>query len=102
MVHPAAARCAGGRAPVIIVDRPIWSAHGRRWSHLCSDTSFAELHAFAASIGLPARAFHRDHYDLPETRFDDAVAAGATVVSAGELVQRLRAAGLRRPRRGRR
>ena len=83
---------------MIIVDRPIWSAHGRRWSHLCSDTSFEELHQFAARLGLPARAFHRDHYDLPEVRFDAAVAAGATVVSATDLVRRLRAAGLRRPR----
>ncbi|HKJ56568.1 MAG TPA: DUF4031 domain-containing protein [Nitriliruptoraceae bacterium] len=84
---------------MIIVDRPIWHAHDRRWSHLCSDTSFDELHAFAAELGLPARAFHRDHYDLPDVRFDQAVAAGATVVSATELVRALRAAGLRRPRR---
>lgn len=83
---------------MIIVDRPIWSAHGRRWSHLCSDTSFEELHQFAAHLGLPTRAFHRDHYDLPEAHFDAAVAAGATVVSATDLVRQLRAAGLRRPR----
>lgn len=87
---------------MIIVDRPIWAAHGRRWSHLCSDESFDELHQFAATIGLPRRAFHRDHYDLPDARFEDAVAAGATIVSATELVRRLRAAGLRRPRGGRR
>lgn len=84
---------------MIIVDRPIWHAHGRTWSHLCSDRDFDELHAFAAALGLPRRAFHRDHYDLPEARFDDAVAAGATVVTARELVLALRGAGLRRPRR---
>lgn len=83
---------------MIIVDRSIWSAYGRNWSHLCSDVSFEELHEFAHSLGLPARAFHRDHYDLPDFRFEDAVVAGATVVTATDLVRRLRAAGLRRPR----
>lgn len=83
---------------MIIVDRPIWPAHDRQWSHLCSDTSFEELHAFAASLGLPTQAFHRDHYDLPEVHFEAAVAAGATVVSATDLVRALHAAGLRRPR----
>lgn len=86
---------------MIIVDRPIWRAHNRRWSHLSSDESFTELHAFAADLGLPRRAFHRDHYDLPATRFDEAVAAGAHVVSARDLVLALRAAGLRRPGRRR-
>nr|WP_274388254.1 DUF4031 domain-containing protein [Salsipaludibacter albus] len=85
-----------------MVDRPIWHAHGRRWSHLVSDTSVVELHTFAAELGLPGRAFHRDHYDLPEHRWEDAVDAGAVPVTARELVRRLRAAGLRRPRRGRR
>ncbi len=82
---------------MILVDQPIWHAHGRRWSHLVSDTDHAELHAFADALGLPRRAFHRDHYDLPADLVDDAVAAGATPVSARELVRRLRAAGLRRP-----
>lgn len=83
---------------MIILDRPIWHAHGRRWSHLCSDQSFVELHAFAEHLGLPRRAFHRDHYDLPDVRFDAAVAAGATVVPATDLVRALHRAGLRRPR----
>lgn len=86
---------------MIIVDRPVWHAHGRRWAHLCSDASFDELHAFAATLGLPRRAFHRDHYDLPEALFGDAVAAGAEVVSARELARRLRHNGLRRPSGGR-
>lgn len=84
---------------MILVDRPVWHAHGRRWSHLVSDTSPAELHDFAARLGLPGGAFHRDHYDLPEHLVDTAVAAGAQQVTARELVRRLRAAGLRRPRR---
>jgi hypothetical protein len=80
----------------IFIDRPTWPGHGRLWSHLISDTSYAELHAFAASLGIPERAFERDHYDVVAERFDSAVAAGATVVSSREIVRRLHAAGLRR------
>lgn len=80
---------------MILVDRAIWPAHGRRFAHLVSDTSHDELHAFAAALGLPARAFHRDHYDLPDDWWDRAVAAGATPVDPRELVRRLKAAGLR-------
>ncbi len=68
------------------------------WSHLVSDASFEELHAFAAAIGAPRRAFERDHYDLPEERYADAVRAGAVEVGSKELVRLLTAAGLRRPR----
>ena len=86
---------------MILVDRPIWSAHGRRWAHLVSDTNVAELHAFAAQVGLPPRAFHLDHYDLPAEWWERAVDLGAELVDPRDLVRRLRAAGLRRrPRRG--
>jgi hypothetical protein len=81
---------------VILVDRPLWPAHGRRFAHLVSDESYDELHAFAARLGMPERAFHRDHYDLPDNMWDDAVAAGAQPVDSRELVRRLRASGLRR------
>lgn len=81
---------------MILVDAPTWPGHGRWWSHLVSDTSYAELHAFAASVGLPRRAFDRDHYDLVDERFDAVLAAGATLVSSREIVVRLTAAGLRR------
>ena len=80
---------------MILVDQPIWPAHGRFFAHLVSDTSYEELHEFAARMGLPERAFHRDHYDLPDAWWDEAVALGATVVDAREIVRRLRAAGLR-------
>ena len=80
----------------IFVDRPTWPGHGRLWSHLISDTSYAELHAFAGSLGIPRRAFERDHYDVIAERYDSVVAAGATVISSRELVSRLHAAGLRR------
>ncbi|MFN8018746.1 MAG: DUF4031 domain-containing protein [Acidimicrobiales bacterium] len=84
---------------MILVDQPIWPAHGRRFAPLVSDTSLEELHEFAARLGLPERAFHRDHYDLPDAWWDRAVAAGAQPVTSREVVRRLRAAGLRRPRR---
>ena len=83
---------------MILVDQAIWPAHGRRFAHLISDTSFEELHAFAARLGLPDRAFHRDHYDLPDAWVRRAVAAGAVEVDARELVRRLRQSGLRRPK----
>jgi len=66
------------------------------WSHLASDESFDELHEFAAALGIPARAFERDHYDLPEEYYDAAVSAGATPVSSRDLVRRLIESGLRR------
>ena len=80
---------------MILIDQAIWPAHGRRFAHLVSDTSHVELHRFATDLGLPPRAFHRDHYDLPDTWWDQAVAAGAQPVDPRELVRRLKAAGLR-------
>jgi hypothetical protein len=82
----------------VLVDRAIWRWRGRRWAHLVSDTSYAELHAFAAELGLRRAWFQGDHYDLPEETRAQAVALGAQPVEAAELVRRLRAAGLRRPR----
>jgi hypothetical protein len=82
----------------VYIDPPAWPGHGRMWSHLVSDVSFAELHAFAARLGVPRRAFDRDHYDIPEHRYADAVRAGAVQVGSREVVRLLRAAGLRRPK----
>ncbi|MBA3249829.1 MAG: DUF4031 domain-containing protein [Geodermatophilaceae bacterium] len=82
----------------VMIDRPVWPGRGRRWSHLCSDRDLAELHEFAARLGVPERGFHRDHYDLPAERYADAVALGAEPVTSRELVRRLTAAGLRRPK----
>lgn len=84
--------------PVILIDPPNAAGHGRLWSHLASDTSYEELHAFAASLGIPPRGFDRDHYDVPSERYDDVVAAGATPISSRDLVARLIASGLRRRR----
>ena len=92
---------------MILVDQPIWHGRadgpmaGHRFAHLVSDASHDELHAFAADLGLPLRAFHRDHYDLPDTWWGHAVAAGAVPVDPRQLVRRLRAAGLRARPQGR-
>ena len=83
---------------MILIDPPNAPGHGRLWSHLASDESYDELHAFARQAGIPARGFDRDHYDVPAERYDDVVALGARPVSSRELVGRLRAAGLRRRR----
>ncbi len=83
----------------VLIDPPSWPAHGRRWSHLVSDASLAELHAFARRLGVPDRGFEGDHYDLPEERYADAVHAGAVPVSSRELLRRLQESGLRRPKR---
>ncbi|MEU7008451.1 DUF4031 domain-containing protein [Streptomyces sp. NPDC046332] len=82
----------------LYIDPPTWPGHGRMWSHLVSDVSYEELHAFAAAIGAPPRAFERDHYDIPSDRYADAVAAGAVEVGSKELVRRITEAGLRRPK----
>lgn len=79
----------------MLIDPPLWPAHGRFWSHLVSDTSLAELHAFAAANGIPQRGFDLDHYDVPDSAHEALVAAGAEPVSAGDLLRRLRSAGLR-------
>jgi hypothetical protein len=79
----------------VLIDQPLWWWRGRRWCHLVSDESLAELHAFAASAGIPRRGFQGDHYDVPEEHRDRLVAAGAHEVDSRELVRRLRAAGLR-------
>jgi len=90
---------------VLLIDPPSWPGHGPRsvgrfWSHLISDASVAELHAFAELLGVPRRGFDRDHYDVPADMVARARWLGATEVSSRELVRRLTAAGLRRRRTG--
>jgi hypothetical protein len=87
---------------VVLVDSAVWPgkgrAAGRMWAHLVSDVSYDELHEFAARLGVPARGFERDHYDIPAEMVPRAVAAGAVQVTSREIVRRLLAAGLRRPK----
>jgi hypothetical protein len=86
---------------MILIDPPLVPSRGRMWSHLASDTSYDELHAFACELGIPERGFDRDHYDVPDEWYDEAVAAGAVPVSSRELIMRLVSAGLRRRKRSR-
>ena len=81
---------------MILIDPPSVPWRGRLWSHLASDTSFEELHAFARELGIPDRGFDRDHYDVPSEYYETVLALGATPVTSRELVARLVAAGLRR------
>ncbi|MFZ0529938.1 MAG: DUF4031 domain-containing protein [Propionicimonas sp.] len=79
----------------VLIDPPRWPAHGTRFSHLVSDTSLEELFAFADAQSLPARAFDHDHYDVPERRYRDLVAAGAEPVDEKTLLRRLKGGGQR-------
>jgi hypothetical protein len=84
---------------MILIDPPLVPSRGRMWSHVASDTSYDELHAFARELGIPERGFDRDHYDLPAEVYDEAVALGAVPVTSRELIARLVGAGLRRRKR---
>ncbi len=85
----------------LYLDPPLWPAHGTHFSHLISDASLEELHAFAAAAGIPERAFDGDHYDVAEARYGALVAAGAIPVEGRVLVRKLIASGLRIPARRR-
>ena len=86
----------------ILVDDPVWPAHGGLWAHLVSDESVDELHAFAAAHGIPGRAFDLDHYDVPADALPRLVAGGAQHVGGKELTRALIASGLRVRARDRR
>lgn len=92
-----------GDAVTLFIDPPQWPAHGRLFAHLISDVSYDELHRFAARVGLHPRSFDGDHYDIPEERHAEVVAAGATLVEGRDLARRLNVSGLRiRKRKGER
>jgi hypothetical protein len=63
-----------------------------------SDDSYDELHQFASQLGIPRRVFQGDHYDVSADYRERAIELGAVPISSRQLVRRLRAAGLRRPR----
>ena len=84
---------------MLMIDPPAVPSRGRLWSHLASDESYEELHAFARDLGIPERGFDRDHYDVPEEWYEQVLALGVEPVTSRELVQRLVAAGLRRRKR---
>lgn len=87
--------CQSAFLVTILVDDPIWPAHGRHWAHLVSDESLFELHDFAIALSIPRRGFDRDHYDIPAEYVSVAVDLGATKVGTKELLIRLVGSGLR-------
>ena len=75
--------------------RAVPTSRAWRWpqaAHLVADSE-AELHAFAASIGL-LRAWYQPrsfpHYDLTPSRWRRAVQRGAQIVERRELVAVMR------------
>ena len=50
-------------------------------------------------MGIPARGFDRDHYDVPSEMYGAMLAAGAVEVTSRELIRRLVVSGLRRRKR---
>jgi hypothetical protein len=84
----------------LMIDPPAVPSRGRWWSHLASDESYEELHAFARELGIPERGFDRDHYDVPSEWYDEVLALGVEPVTSRELVRRLVASGLRRRKGG--
>jgi hypothetical protein len=80
----------------VYVDEPLWEFRGRMWCHLTADT-VDELHAFAAGLGIPRRAFQSrpgrpwvDHYDLPGIYRARAVEGGAVPLTFREAVGHMR------------
>jgi hypothetical protein len=84
---------------VILVDEASVPWRGRLWAHLVSDTSYDELHVFAARLGIPRQAFQGDHYDVSTEVRLAAIESGAVPVGSKELVRALSAAGLRQRKR---
>lgn len=68
----------------VYVDDAVTLWRGRRWAHLMADT-LPELHAMAARLGLPPRAFQDRrsgaHYDVTAELRLQAIALGATPIS---------------------
>lgn len=75
---------------MVYVDDADVPRYGRGWFHLTAD-SLDELHAFAACVGLAARAFHRGarhpHYDITAAQRLKALRSGALPVSPREVVR---------------
>ena len=68
----------------VYVDDAVTLWRGRRWAHLMADT-LDELHAMAARLGVPRRAFQDKtsgaHYDLTEELREQALRLGAIAIS---------------------
>lgn len=68
----------------VYVDDAVTPWRDTRWAHLMADT-LDELHAFAARLGLPRRAFQDKtsgaHYDVSAELREQAIVLGAVPIS---------------------
>ena len=68
----------------VYVDDAVTLWRGQRWAHLMADT-LDELHAMAARLGIPPRAFQNKtsgaHYDVPVPLREEAIRLGAVAIS---------------------
>ena len=67
----------------VYVDDAVHLWRGRRWAHLMADT-LDELHAMAALLDIPRRAFQNKtsgaHYDVPAELLERALVLGAFAI----------------------
>jgi hypothetical protein len=68
----------------VYVDDAVHLWRDQRWAHLMADT-LEELHAMAARLGLPRRAFQNKtsgaHYDVPSDLRERVIGLGAVAIS---------------------
>ena len=68
----------------VYVDDAVTQWRGQRWAHLMAD-SLDELHAMAAQLGIPRRAFQDKtsgaHYDVTVELREEALRLGAVAIS---------------------
>lgn len=68
----------------VYVDDAVFPWRGQRWAHLMADT-LEELHAFAARMGIPRKAFQDKtsgaHYDVNTEQRQSALQLGAVAIS---------------------
>ena len=82
---PAIVRLMGHTAGMTVyVDDAVHAWRGQRWAHLMADT-LDELHAMAARLGIPRRAFQNKtsgaHYDVTAELRELAIDLGAVAIS---------------------
>lgn len=89
----------------VYVDDAVTLWRGHRWAHLMADT-LEELHAFAAALGMPRRAFQDRtsgaHYDVTAELRKRAIALGAIPISRHRDRAQMRAVIARARAQGRR
>ena len=89
----------------VYVDDAVHPWRGERWAHLLADT-LDELHAFAALLGIPRRAFQDRtsgaHYDVTAELRARAIELGAVPISRHLDRVRMRAVIANARRQGRR